>query len=103
MRQIALLMLATAALLPATATGHLPGSDGGGGEKSCGVLRGVSQFGPVGVGASNMRCLRARRVARRSVRGETVDGWRCTGRGTRFGHCHRIGARRKIAHWFAAH
>jgi hypothetical protein len=104
MRRIALLLLVLAAILPATATGHRPGSDGGGGEKSCGTLRGVSEFGPVGVGATNMRCRRARRVARRSVRGETVDGWRCTGKGTRFGHCHGRGARQgKTAHWFAAH
>jgi hypothetical protein len=104
MRRIALLLLVTAAILPAGAAGHRPGSDGGGGEKSCGILRGVSEFGPVGVGATNMRCRRARGVARRSARGETVDGWRCTGRGTRFGHCHGRGARRgKTAHWFAAH
>ena len=51
-----------------------------------------------------MRCRVARSVARRSVRGETVEGWGCTGKGTRFGHCHGHGARRgKTAHWFAAH
>ena len=104
MRRIALLLLVLAAVLPATATGHRPGSDGGGGEKSCGTLPNASEFGPVGVGATNMRCRRARSVARRSVRGETVDGWRCTGKGTRFGHCHGRGALQgKTAHWFAAH
>jgi hypothetical protein len=51
-----------------------------------------------------MRCKVARRVARQSVRGETVEGWGCTGKGTRFEHCHGHGTRRgKIAHWFAAH
>ena len=106
MRRIALplLLLVLAATLPAIAAGHRPGTDGGGGEKSCGVLPSVSEFGPVGVGATDMRCLRARRVARRSVRGETVDGWGCTGKGTRFGHCHGRGARQgRTAHWFAAH
>ncbi len=104
MRRIALLILVLAAALPAAATGHLPNSDGGAAEKGCGVLRGVSEFGPVGVGATKMRCGVARSVARRSVRGETVEGWRCTGKGTRFGHCHGRGARRgKIAHWFAQH
>ncbi len=102
--RVLLILVIAVATLPATATGHRPGSDGGGGKKSCGTLRGVSQFGPVGVGATNMRCPVARRVARRSVRDETVEGWRCTGKGTRFGHCHGRGARRgKIAHWFAAH
>jgi hypothetical protein len=104
MRRIALIALVVLAALPAAAAGHLPGSDGGGGEKSCGVLRGVSEFGPVGVGATKMRCRVARRVARRSVQGDTLTRWRCTGRGTRFGHCHGRGALRgKIAHWFAAH
>lgn len=99
-----LLLLVAASTLPAAAAGHRPGTDGGGGEKGCGVLRGVSEFGPVGVGATDMRCFRARRVARRAVRGETVDGWGCTGKGTRFGHCHGRGTRRgKTAHWFAAH
>jgi len=102
-RALVILVIAVAAL-PATAAGHRPGSDGGGGKKGCGTLRGVSQFGPVGVGATNMRCKVARRVARQSVRGETVEGWGCTGKGTRFGHCHGHGTRRgKIAHWFAAH
>jgi hypothetical protein len=51
-----------------------------------------------------MRCKVARRVARQSVRGETVEGWGCTGKGTRFEHCHGHGTRRgKIAHWFAVH
>jgi hypothetical protein len=103
-RRVLLILAIAVAALPATAAGHLPGSDGGGGEKGCGTLRGVSEFGPVGVGATNMRCRVARRVARHSVRGETVEGWRCTGKGTRFGHCHGRGARRgKTAHWFAAH
>jgi hypothetical protein len=103
-RRVLLILVIAVAALPATATGHDPGSDGGGGEKGCGTLSGVSEFGPVGVGATSMRCKVARRVARRSVRGETVEGWRCTGKGTRFGHCHGRGARRgKTAHWFAAH
>ena len=102
--RVLLMLVIAVAVLPATATGHRPGSDGGGGEKGCGTLRAVSEFGPVGVGATNMRCRVARRLARSSVRGETVEGWRCTGSGTRFGHCHGRGARRgKTAHWFAAH
>jgi hypothetical protein len=104
MRRTAIAALILAAALPVSAHGHLPGSDGGAAGKSCGVLRGVSEFGPVGVGATKMRCRVARRVARRSVRGESVQGWRCTGKGSRFGHCHGRGARRgKIAHWYAAH
>ena len=102
--RVLLILVIAIATLPATAAGHRPGTDGGGGEKGCGTLVGVSQFGPVGVGATNMRCKVARRVARSSVRDQTVEGWRCTGKGTRFGHCHGRGARRgKTAHWFAAH
>jgi hypothetical protein len=104
MRRIVLIALLVIAAVPAAAVGHRPGSDGGGGQKSCGVLRGVSEFGPVGVGATKMRCRVARSVARRSVQGETLARWRCTGRGTRFGHCHGRGALSgKSAHWFAAH
>ena len=101
-----LALISTAALLAfaGTALGHQPDSDGGGGEKACRALENASPFGPVGVGATNIRCRRARRIARTSVRGTRVDGWACTGRGTRFGHCHGRGARRgKSVHWYAAH
>jgi hypothetical protein len=94
----ALLAFATAALA------HAPSSDGGGGDKACRALENASPFGPVGVGATDIRCRRARAIARTSVRGASVDGWACTGRGTRFGHCHGRGARRgKSVHWYAAH
>ena len=100
-----LLIIALALLVFATASSaHQPGSDGGGGSKACGVLTGVSKFGPVGVGATKVRCRVARRVARRSVRNKRTRGWRCTGRGTRFGHCHGKGRRRgKSVHWNAYH
>ena len=89
---------------PAAATAHRPGSDGGGGQKGCGVLRGVSSYGPVGVGATKVSCRTARIVARGSVRGRRFSRWRCTGRRTRFGHCHGRGARRgKTVHWNAYH
>ena len=97
-----LVSLALVAAAPA-AFAHRPGSDGGGGKKPCGTLKHVSKFGPVGVGATKVRCKTARRVARKSVRGRKVKGWRCTGRGTRFGHCHGRGARKgKSVHWYAA-
>ena len=107
MRSITLLALTVCLALVAAAPvafGHRPGSDGGGGKKSCGVLPNASKHGPVAVGATKVRCKRARRIARRSVRGNKVTGWRCTGRGTRFGHCHGRGARKgKSVHWAAAH
>lgn len=77
-----------------------PGTDGGGGKRFCDVLTGVSSFGPVGVGVTKMRCRKALRVARQSVQNDPPPRWRCTGVGTRFGHCHRG---RKIAHWYAYH
>jgi hypothetical protein len=56
--------------------------------------------GAVYVGATKMGCEKARRVAKRALRGNEPDGWRCTGVGTPFGHCHGKGPRRgKIAYW----
>jgi hypothetical protein len=95
---IGLTLLLTAFV--SSAPGDLPGTDGGPADRSCGVLGDVSPYGPVGVGATKVKCGNARRVARRSVKGEDVDGWQCTGVGTRFGHCHR---KKKIAHWYAEH
>jgi hypothetical protein len=103
-RLLALLTVAGLLVFAAAAFAHRPNSDAGGGEKTCRALQNASSFGPVGVGATDVRCRIARRVARESVRGNRVDGWACTGRGTRFGHCHGRGARRgKSVHWYAAH
>ena len=88
--------------LAASASAHRPGSDGGTAKRGCGTITGVSEFGPVGVGATKVRCRVARRVARGSVKGETFARWRCTGRGTRFGHCHRRGNSTRRVHWYAA-
>ena len=102
-----MILLASSALvlvIAMPASGHRPGSDGGGGEKSCGVLENASPRGPVGVGATDVSCRIARRVARGSVRGESFTRWRCTGKRTRFGHCHGRGTREgSSVHWFAAH
>ena len=85
------------------ATAHRPSSDGGPAKRDCGTITGVSKFGPVGVGASGVRCRIARRVARGSVKGATFTRWRCTGRRTRFGHCHGRGIREGAkVHWYAA-
>lgn len=90
--------------LPASSSAHAPNTDGGAAQRSCGVIGGVSAYGPVGVGATRVRCRVGRRVAKRSVENRRVKRWRCTGRGTRFGHCHRRGTRaRVIVHWYAYH
>ena len=104
MRILTFLTLALLALALATsASAHRPGSDGGPAKRDCGTLTGVSEFGPVGVGATKVRCRIARRVARGSVTNETFTRWRCTGRGTRFGHCHGRGIREgATVHWYAA-
>jgi len=87
----------------AVATAHRPGSDGGTAKKDCGVLKNVSEFGPVGVGATRVKCRIARRVARGSVKGQSFSRWRCTGENTRFGHCHGRGIREGAkVHWYAA-
>jgi hypothetical protein len=99
-----LVLFAVAALFGGStiAAAHRPDSDGGAAERDCGVITGVSKFGPVGVGATDVRCRKARRIARGSVKGESFARWRCTGEGTRFGHCHRRGERRVKVHWYAA-
>jgi hypothetical protein len=96
------LMLSFALAAPAVA--HAPGSDGGPAKRNCGSLGRISSQGPVGVGATDVSCRTARRVARGSVRGQTFERWRCTGRLTRFGHCHGAGTRRgAVVHWYADH
>ena len=101
-------MLTAAMLVLALGVGeaasHRPGTDGGAARKACGVLYGVSPYGPVGVGATRVSCRIARIVARGSVKGQRFERWRCTGRRTRFGHCHGRGIRRGgMVHWYAYH
>ena len=104
MSKLACLVLALALLcFGAGASAHRPGSDGGTAKKDCGVIRDVSEFGDVGVGATRVKCRIARKVARGSVRGESFTRWRCSGQNTRFGHCHGRGVREGgIVHWYAA-
>ena len=90
--------------LSPSALAHRPGSDGGPTARGCGVLNGISSFGPVGVGATRVGCSIARQVAAGSVRRKRFTRWRCTGLGTRFGHCHGRGVRSgaRVA-WYANH
>ena len=100
------LVLAIAALA-ATVTpslAHGPGTDGGIRGRACGPISGVSQYGPVGVTARGVSCSLARQVAAGSVKGTSFERWRCTGKRTRFGHCHGRGIRRGAAvGWYAYH
>ncbi len=96
--------IALLALTPSQGVAHLPGSDGGGGSKACGSLSGVSSYGPVGVGSNGVSCRTAKRVARRAVADNPVSAkWKCTGEGTRFGHCHARGNGRRTVNWYAYH
>jgi hypothetical protein len=93
------------------APAHMPGSDGGPGKKTCRSLSNVSFYGPVGVAVTRVPCGKARRVARKAVRRTSAEGikwmrignWRCTGMGTRFGHCHFRYQSARIIHWYADH
>jgi hypothetical protein len=77
-----------------------PGTDGGPAEKGCKPVRG----GMIYVGATNMSCDTARIVARKASKGGSPSLWRCTGRGTSFGHCHGQWWRRgRTAHWASNH
>ena len=103
-RLAAAFVLTVIALTSSTAVAHKPGTDGGEADRGCGVVRGASKYGPVGVGATRVSCKIARIVARGSVKGERFTRWRCTGRRTRFGHCHGRGIRKGgVVHWYAAH
>ena len=94
----------TFVVLVGGAQAHAPGSDGGPAQRGCGSISGVSSYGPVGVGATRTTCRIARIVARGSVQGQRFSRWRCTGRNTRFGHCHGRGIRAgAIVHWYAWH
>lgn len=100
----ALLVGATVSIGGSTAFAHAPGSDGGFNGKGCGAIYGVSKHGPIGVTAYRISCRLARQVARGSARGQTFERWRCTGKRTRFGHCHGRGIRRGAGvGWYAYH
>jgi len=91
---------ATAALLLAPAAGaDAPGTSGGPAQRACKPVRG----GDIYVGATNVRCKTARRVARRGANTGRAKGWRCHVRGPgphAFGHCHGTGSRRGAkVHW----
>ena len=75
-----------------TALAHRAGTDGGTAERGCKPVRG----GSLSVGATDVSCSTARKVASRAAGGDRPGGWRCTGVGKSFGHCHRGGS---IAHW----
>ncbi len=99
---LCLLALVLSSAAPAAA--HDPGSDGGSSQRGCGAMSGLSRYGTVGVGATRTSCSIARTVASGSVRGTRFERWRCTGVGTRFGHCHGRGIRRgAVVHWYAYH
>ena len=87
----------TATLGASSATAGPPGTDGGPADRGCKPVIEQAYY----VGATNMGCNNARRVAKRGIRGnDQYPKWRCTGVGTGFGHCHGRGARQgKIAHW----
>lgn len=87
-----------------SAAAHDPGSDGGFDGRACGSVSGVSKYGPVGVTALGVSCSVARQVAAGSVKGQKFERWRCTGKRTRFGHCHGRGIRRGAGvGWYAYH
>jgi hypothetical protein len=101
---VLLAVLVASAALAATASAHDPGTDGAINGRACGPVSGVSKYGPVGVTARGVSCRLARQVAAGSVRGTRFERWRCTGKRTRFGHCHGRGIRRGAAvGWYAYH
>ena len=86
-------LAAAAILLPTPAGANLPGTDGGPADRGCKPVLHKAYY----VGATKMACSNARVVAKKGIHGHEKQGWRCTGLGTGFGHCH--GTRGRIAHW----
>jgi hypothetical protein len=87
-----------ALITSAVAAGHMPGTDGGPAERGCAPVIDARFY----VGATNVSCRIARKVARGTINRRRFARWRCTYlRPSRaFGHCHGRGARRgAIAHW----
>ena len=76
---------------------HIPGTTGGPIDRGCKPVLSAAYY----VGATNMACSNARRVAKRAIRGDAQRRkWKCTGVGSSFGHCHGRGRRSgKTAHW----
>jgi hypothetical protein len=94
--RVILASLVALLLFVGVAHSHRPGTDGGPADKGCKPVRG----GKIYVGATNMSCDTARVVARKASKGNEPSGWRCTGVGTSFGHCHGQGGRKgRTAHW----
>lgn len=91
---------AAALLLAPAAEADAPGTDGGPAQRACKPVRGGDTY----VGATNVRCRTARRVARRGANTGRAKGWRCHvgtgGAPHAFGHCHGTGSRRGAkVHW----
>jgi hypothetical protein len=92
------LVVGSMALGGSVAGAHLPGTDGGPADRGCRPVINDRYY----VGATGrVGCDRARAIARASIRRtRTFFYWRCTGRGTGFGHCHGSGPwRRSVVHW----
>jgi hypothetical protein len=90
-------VLVSGAVSTGVAGGDMPGTDGGPADRGCKPVIGAAYY----VGATNMVCSNARRVAKRAIRGNAQrPKWKCTGVGSSFGHCHGRGQRSgKTAHW----
>jgi hypothetical protein len=98
MNRLLLLLLATAVLaVPAASLAHAPGTDGGPADQGCAPIANAGIY----VGASDVSCSVARRVARNARRGgHNPNRWFCRGSTASFGHCHGIGVRRgATVHW----
>jgi len=81
------------------ASAHRPFTDGGPADRGCKPVLSKRYY----VGATAVNCGRARAIARAQIRqGRRFYYWRCTGRGTSFGHCHGWGRwRGSVVHWAA--
>jgi hypothetical protein len=88
-----------AALVAVPADAHDPNTYGGQSDRFCGPAADRM----IVVGATDVRCRVARRVAAGVVRGgKRYDRWRCPGAraGSGYGHCHGRGSRHgAIVHW----
>jgi len=84
--------------LPAAANAHSPSTDGGPVDRGCAKAAKGAYY--VGV-SGRVGCGRGRAIARAQIRrGRAFPMWKCTGRGSCFGHCHGRGKwRGSMIHW----
>ena len=93
---VTLLTVTLMLALSGTSLAHRPHTDGGPADRGCVPIFGGATY----VGATNVSCRVARKVARGVINGRFFERWACARPAGSFGHCHGRGSRRgAMVHW----